>query len=101
MGIDCIYISSACDSINTGIEDQTIDNAVIIYPNPVFDQLNITTFNNELSEIILYDISSRIILQKSFINSTAINSAQLSKGIYLYELRNKMGVYKKGKVIKN
>ena len=62
--------------------------------------LNIQTSGNALVEIILYDIASRKLLQQKFNNSVSLDTEQLSKGIYLYELRNKNGVIKKGKVVK-
>jgi hypothetical protein len=44
-------------------------------------------------------------LEQSFTKSTSINTEQLAKGIYLYEVRNnpdsyRDGVIKKGKVVK-
>jgi hypothetical protein len=62
--------------------------------------LNIKTNNNDVSEIIIYDIASGKLLQQTFINSVSINTSAFSKGIYFYEIRNKEGVVKKGKVVK-
>jgi type IX secretion system substrate protein len=72
----------------------------IVSPNPFTNELTVTTNSNELSQIILYDIASQKLLQQKFTNSISINTAQLSKGIYMYEVRNKNGVIKKGKVVK-
>jgi PKD repeat protein/predicted esterase len=79
-----------------------------ISPNPVNDELTIKINSNELSEIILYDITSRKLLHQQFTNTLTLNTSQLSKGIYIYELRpvlissgNKNGVIKKGKVVKD
>jgi hypothetical protein len=93
--------SAKCVLIVSGIKNILVNNNVYIYPNPVFDKLNVTLNNNELSEIILCDIASRKVFYQSFTNSTSINTEQLSKGIYLYEVRNKNGVIKKGKVVKD
>jgi photosystem II stability/assembly factor-like uncharacterized protein len=71
------------------------------YPNPLTNKLTISTNNNELSEIILYDITSKKLLQQQFTNSISINTEQLAKGIYIYEVTNKTGVIKKGKVVKD
>ena len=71
-----------------------------VSPNPVTDKLNVTVNNKELSEFILYDIASKKLLHQKFTNSTTINTGQLSKGIYIYEVKNKNGVIKKGKIIK-
>lgn len=87
-------------SCTTGINELTATDEIKIYPNPLMDKLNINVNNTELSEIILYDITSRKLLQQKFINSISLNTEQLAKGIYLYEVRNKNGVCKKGKVVK-
>lgn len=76
-------------------------NEVNVYPNPISDKLNVSVNNNEHSEIIIYDITSRKLLQQKFINSITINTEQFVKGIYLYEVRSKNNLYKQGKLVKN
>jgi len=71
-----------------------------IFPNPFLDRLNIRVNNNTLSEIIFYDITSRKILQQKFTNSVSLSTEQLAKGIYIYEVRDRNGLRKKGKVVK-
>ena len=71
-----------------------------IFPNPFSDNLNITTNDEELLEVNLYDILSRSVLQQKFTSSISLNTFQLAKGIYIYEVRNKNGVIKAGKVVK-
>lgn len=85
-------------SINSFLSAETDFN---LYPNPFKSMLNINVNNNELSEIILYDITARKILQQEFTNSISLNTEQLVKGIYIYEVRNKNGLCKKGKVVKD
>ncbi len=72
-----------------------------VSPNPFTNELSVATKRNEISEIILYDIASRILLRQKFINSVSLNTEQLAKGLYLYEVRSKNGVIKKGKVVKD
>jgi hypothetical protein len=71
-----------------------------VFPNPFNDKLNITVSSNTISEIFLYDISSRQLMQQKFINSVSLNTVQLAKGIYIYEVRDRNGLCKKGKVVK-
>ncbi|HKR05306.1 MAG TPA: T9SS type A sorting domain-containing protein [Bacteroidia bacterium] len=73
----------------------------IIFPNPFINELTVKTNSNELSEIIIYDITSRKILQQIFTNSVLLNTQQLAKGIYIYEVINKKGAIEKGKVVKD
>lgn len=81
-------------------EDSPLEYKISISPNPFTDKINITVKTNELLEVSLYDVTSRKIFNQSFTTSTTINTEQLAKGIYLYEVRNKDGVIKKGKVVK-
>ena len=83
----------------TGIEEQNLNSNIKIYPNPLSDILNIKAWG--FSEIILYDVAARKLLQQKFTNSTTVNTEQLAKGLYLYEVRNKNGLCKKGKVVKD
>lgn len=84
----------------TGIEENNLSVGKI-FPNPFLDRLNITASSNTLSEITLYDIASRKLIQQKFINSLSLNTEQLAKGIYIYEVRSKDGLCKKGKVVKD
>jgi hypothetical protein len=84
----------------TGINEQNENGGIFIYPNPFSNKLQITTNSKELSEIILYDVLSRKLLQQKFTNSISLSAEQLAKGIYIYEVRNKDGLIKKGKVVK-
>lgn len=95
------FIDDVSVTIATSINESIQNTSANIYPSPFNDVLNIQVSNRELSEIIIYDISSRIVFNQSFSNSTKINTAKLVKGIYLYEVRNKNGVIKKGKVVKD
>lgn len=60
----------------------------------------VTVQTEKPSLIIIYDIASREILKQRFTSSTTLNTANFSKGIYFYEVRNGNGVIKKGKVVK-
>jgi hypothetical protein len=99
--IDDICIASdSLDCITmVGINDINITEDFRCFPNPFSEKLSIVIRNNKFSEIILYDIASRKILQKKFINTITINTEQLEKGIYIYEVRIGAGLFKKGKVI--
>jgi hypothetical protein len=74
--------------------------SAIISPNPFSEKLIFTINNNELSEITLYDIASKKVLQAKFTSSVSMTTNQIEKGLYLYEVRNKNGLCKRGKVVK-
>lgn len=89
---------SACNS--TAIHEPGENTGKNLYPNPFTEKLTFKGSKDELLEIILYDIISGKMLQREFKNSVTINTEQLAKGIYIYEMRSKNIVIEKGKVVK-
>ena len=84
----------------TGITNYTNTPEINIFPNPITTQLTININNNEPTELTLYDITSRKILQQTFVASATINTESLAEGIYLYQLKTSKGIIKEGKVVK-
>jgi|GEM_PF-4303764 len=94
--LDTLSFNVSC---TTSIQNFDKENA-LVFPIPFNDKINIYFDNGEMHKIILYDITSKELLQYSFRNSITINTEELAKGIYIYEISNKDGVIKKGKIIK-
>ncbi len=94
------YIDDVSLTLCTGTEEQNAGNKIDIYPNPFTDKILLEVNSHELTEIALYDLTSRKIIHENFINSISLNTSQLAKGVYIYEVRNKNGVVRKGKVVK-
>jgi hypothetical protein len=92
-------VSVIPDSV-TGLQQNDLNNDFTLFPNPCSNSLSLTAKTNDLTEFILYDISSRELLRREFKNFVSIYTQPLSRGIYFYEMRNKTGVIKKGKVVK-
>ncbi|MBK6888501.1 MAG: T9SS type A sorting domain-containing protein [Sphingobacteriales bacterium] len=86
--------------LTTGINEGNGHLLFNVYPHPVTDILYVTVRNTEPSEIMLYDIFARQILQQTFTNSTTIKTEQLADGIYFYKLRNSDDKIESGKIIK-
>lgn len=84
----------------TGINELNEIITASVFPNPATNEITVETSSSQLSEFILYDISSKQLLQKSFIRKATLNILHLSKGIYFYEIKNNASVIKKGKLIK-
>ena len=100
MGIDCIFIFNGCDSINTGISDIIFHDSFKIYPNPMTDKFEVKSDSYEPLEVLLYDMSSKVLMSQKFVNSVSLKTEHLASGMYIYEIRNRNGVIKKGKVVK-
>jgi Fe-S cluster biosynthesis and repair protein YggX len=104
--IDTCVVNSSPNNFITycftvGINEIANSIAKECFPNPFNDKLSFAINDNELSEIIIYDIASRKLLQQKFTNFVSLNTEQLAKGIYIYEVRNRSGSCKKGKVVKD
>lgn len=82
------------------IGEITNGEEVLVYPNPFSNQLTCTLPGNEQTTVTLYNFLGQQVWQHSFTNSTVINTAQMQDGIYFYELRNKNGLLKTGKLVK-
>ncbi|HLG33421.1 MAG TPA: T9SS type A sorting domain-containing protein [Bacteroidia bacterium] len=96
----CLSTDSMTCNSEVGINEVENREQSLLFPNPFTDEINISLKRNELIEVTLFDITSRKILQKKFIKSVSINTEQLAKGIYIYQVRNEKGIIKNGKIIK-
>lgn len=71
-----------------------------VYPNPFRSFLNVRSIPNTTVEIIIYDLTARIILRKYFMQEIQISTLFLENGIYLYELRHENAI-QHGRIVKN
>ncbi|MCW3105342.1 MAG: hypothetical protein JWO09_3782 [Bacteroidetes bacterium] len=96
-------MAGSCPSISVGIDEAPSQSAMqaVVYPNPFTGQLRISVESTqEPAEVILYDLTSRRVMYESFTSSVILNTEQLAKGIYIYQVRTGNTVLKSGKVIK-
>lgn len=87
-------------SLASQINDAGNELAVSISPNPFSDLLTIHLNNHIQTELILYDLALRRIFQQTFVSHISLNTEQLAKGAYIYEVQVKNGFFKKGIVVK-
>jgi hypothetical protein len=81
--------------------ETSVSDPFEIFPNPFRNEISIRNHDNNPSEIILYDIALRNLLQQQFSNTATLNTEHLAPGIYYYEVRNQYGLLKQGKVVKD
>lgn len=67
---------------------------VKLYPNPTSESFSISGFE-ECANIILTDISGKVVLAKQVTEYEIIPIGSLPKGVYIVEITTKMGVVKK------
>src|SRR6056297_2517155 len=80
---------SAPDGINE-LEKAGIN----LYPNPVDDKINIRSTSEQVSRVVVTDLSGRVCLQKITNNQNEVlNLSKLNSGIYLIQLETEKGKY--------
>lgn len=83
---DQVYYNAAMAGIH---EEMFGNDNVSVYPNPINDQLTISLQSDEASEIIITDITGKIVINKtSNDNLIHINTSGLSTGQYIVTVNN-------------
>ena len=67
---------------------ETIANNLQVFPNPSKEFVNISIENNLPSELLLMDVSGKIILEKTFTNFSNIDLSKINNGIYFLSVTN-------------
>lgn len=84
-GIDSSCVTFTISSA-VGVEEYFTSSSFTIYPNPVKDQLTITSENEKITSIKIINVTGKTI--KVFTeNITTINVADLPKGLYLLQIQ--------------
>ncbi|MEI6749029.1 MAG: exo-alpha-sialidase [Bacteroidota bacterium] len=76
-------------------------NTIQVFPNPFTNEITVNNSINEPSEITVYDITSRKVIMQKFTSKATLNTTQLGKGIYLFEVKTKNTVLRNGRIIKD
>lgn len=80
-----------------GVQPLQGSEDVQLFPNPAHDQINVISAGT--TEIRVYDVAARLVLEQRFTNTTTIDISGVPAGLYLYELlRN--GALVKGKFVR-
>jgi hypothetical protein len=82
------------------VNEPIVLKGITVYPNPVIDNLSVSSNTGESLEFILYDFMARELLHQNFKGSVTLNTGQFPKGIYAYKIRNNAGGQMTGKVVK-
>ena len=80
-------------------QDQFLKEAITIYPNPVFNVLNIKNVGIAIENVKIYDLNGRLIKEEK-LDHNQIDLSQLQKGIYVLEIITTVGVLRE-KLVKN
>lgn len=83
-----------------GIEDYGRNIIAEIYPSPFQNVLSVNVDISKEINLFLYDVTGRLVIYNRFIQSTEINTSQLSSGIYFIEIREGENSLLRRKLIK-
>ena len=84
----------------TGVNSVDANLNFKIYPNPVLNQLTISSEVTETFSFRLFDLTSRKIIEKQIHGSEVINLPNMKSGLYFYEVSNGKGMLQQGKIVK-
>lgn len=82
----CSVVSEVYDFRVTSVTEQSSADQLKLYPNPIYDQLNIDLPGEW--QFTLTDLTGKVVLKSHFKARTSISTAQLPNGMYLYSLSN-------------
>ncbi len=82
---------SECDTLGTAINNVMEGNEIIVYPNPVNDNLTLHSSNNSELNYTIQTIQGQIILRGKIVKQSTINFKNYSVGIYLVEIYDSAG----------
>jgi hypothetical protein len=66
------------------IQQSTI-SGLKVYPNPAKTSLNVTSDNNEVKEVVIYNVLGKVVVNAK-ITSSPINVSNLAKGVYVIKI---------------
>jgi len=96
----CLIPKGGQCSILAGITEAERE-VPVIYPNPFHESLQVELIDRQQVDITIYDLFSRNVLAATMNNSGSLATYNLTPGIYFYEIRDRNGFLKKGKLIKD
>lgn len=97
---DDIIINSNPNPQTLGISENTIENKILIYPNPASKEISINS-EIELTSVEVYNINGALI-NKHYINTTSdlkLNISKLTSGIYFFKFVSVNGLTETKKII--
>ena len=77
------------NDFGTGLPQYLTENDLVVYPNPVGDQLTVTLKTNDfqVTNMMVFDINGKLILSQPVNdNQIVMNTSRLASGSYLLRL---------------
>lgn len=88
------------DSCCVGVGEYSLSDYAKVYPNPAVNEITVVTGLNEIANFELFDLTGKMVMNRTVGATTKISIDGLDKGIYLYRLSTEEGtLVKSGKLI--
>lgn len=84
---------------NLSIDQNQLQDAIKITPNPVHEKLNISISNKTVKSVIIFDVLSKKIKDISY-NFDQVDVSNLQNGLYILKIETENGENQIFKVIK-
>lgn len=88
------------DNLITNVSSVSSANDISVFPNPFSNKLNITQTGKEINTLVIYDLLGQKIIEKTFTESTSIETDLYTNQVYLYKVYNAAGLVKTGRIVK-
>ena len=95
----CTGVSSAFNITNLGLASNSLDNKIIIYPNPSTGKVNISAENETIDKVEIINILGEVVSLKTQ-DASQIDISELANGLYVFKIHSGAAVIQK-KVIKH
>lgn len=78
---------------NLAVEEMQNDNSVKVYPNPFADQLFISTKNQKIKQISIFDLAGKLVkrLEINNLSDYQLEAAKLVSGVYIVSVQTDKG----------
>ncbi len=81
-------------------EFEQMGKQILVYPNPVENEVNFVFGLYKDLEINIFDLTGKRVYSKAFAHSAKIDISHFKPGVYPYTISNGNGFYEEGKLIK-
>jgi len=106
--LDSLVIGNAGNSnssctyaqVTSTLPVEFLSSDISVFPTPFSDQISFEAQGKQASVLKIYDLTSRLLIQKKGSNFSNINTANLNRGLYLYEMWDENSLIYKGKIMK-
>ncbi|MEI8137634.1 MAG: T9SS type A sorting domain-containing protein, partial [Bacteroidota bacterium] len=94
-----LIASNACNTdttrsiitiLSAGLKNNSLDNSILVWPNPSFGKITVDNTSNALMDVAIYSLEGRLVYSKNNVaKKEELNISKLVKG--LYEIKIKTG----------